>query len=77
MTYEVEWCYEDRSLDDVGRHMRERQVRRMVVLDDRKQLVGIVSLGDIATARGNAPVVSRTVEKISEPPTTHAAGRRP
>jgi CBS domain-containing protein len=77
MTHELEWCFEDHSLEDVGRHMRERQIRRMLVLNRDKQLVGIVSLGDLATARGNAPVVARTVEKISEPPTTHAAGRRP
>jgi len=75
MTHDVEWCVEDDNLEDVGRRMSEGQIRRMLVLDRRKKLVGIVSLGDLARVRGNAPVVARTIERISEPPTSHAVGR--
>ncbi len=67
MTYDVEWCFEDHSLEDVGRHMADMQIRRIVVLDRDRRLVGIVSLGDIARARGNAPVVTHAFENIAEP----------
>jgi CBS domain-containing protein len=73
MTYDVECCSEDASLDEVGRRMAERQVRRIVVLDGGKNIVGIVSLGDLARGRGNAPVVARTIEEISEPTKATAA----
>jgi CBS domain-containing protein len=73
MTYDVECCTEDSSLEEVGRRMAERQVRRIVVLDDDKKMVGIVSLGDLARARGNSPIVARAIEEISEPTKQSAA----
>jgi CBS domain-containing protein len=46
-------CFEDQSIDDVAQLMHENQVRRLVVLDRKtKQLVGVVSLGDLATHVG-------------------------
>jgi len=43
-------CFEDQSADDAAQLMHENQVRRLVVLDRKtKQLVGVVSLGDLAT----------------------------
>ena len=46
-------CFEDQSIDDAAQLMHENQVRRLVILDRKtKQLVGIVSLGDLATHVG-------------------------
>jgi CBS domain-containing protein len=43
-------CFEDQSVDDAAQLMHENQVRRVVVLDRKtKQLVGVISLGDLAT----------------------------
>jgi CBS domain-containing protein len=75
MTYDVLWCFEDVGLDEVGRRMQERQVRRMVVLDRKKEMVGIVSLGDLARAKGNAPIAARTLEEIARP--TKPIAKRP
>jgi CBS domain-containing protein len=61
------YCYEDHSLREVGRRMQGRQIRRLVVLDRKKNLVGIVSIGDIARANGNGPLVARTLEEVSRP----------
>jgi CBS domain-containing protein len=36
------------SVEDIARQMAERQVRRMPVVDDQQQLVGMVSLGDLS-----------------------------
>jgi CBS domain-containing protein len=63
----------DALLDDVERVMGDRQVRRVVVVDDDHCCVGIVSQADIALAAERyADVderdVARVVERISEPP---------
>jgi CBS domain-containing protein len=54
MSGEVRWCYEDQPLDDVMAQMADAQVRRIPVLshDAARRLVGIVSLGDLATRAG-------------------------
>jgi len=49
MSSEVKFCYEDESVDDLARNMSTLQVKRLPVLNRQKRLVGIVSLGDLAT----------------------------
>ena len=70
MTEEVETCKEDDNVADAAAQMGAKQIRRLVVLDDRGGLAGILSLGDIAGDYG-AKAVGRTLEEISE--TTPAA----
>src|SRR5207244_973346 len=48
MTHEIVWCYEDDDLTDVAERMREREVRRMLILNAEKRLAGVVSLEDIS-----------------------------
>ncbi len=52
MSRGVLYCYEDEDLDDVAGNMADIKVRRLPVLNARKRLVGIISLGDIAMADG-------------------------
>jgi CBS domain-containing protein len=52
MSEEVMYCFEDEDLETVTMNMGDIQVRRLPVLDKDKRLVGIVSLGDVATHRG-------------------------
>jgi CBS domain-containing protein len=47
--------------------MREKQVRRLVVLDRDKRLVGIVSLGDLAVETGDEHLAGKTLERVSQP----------
>jgi CBS domain-containing protein len=49
MTEEVRWCSEDDTVESVMAEMGDEQVRRLVVLDAGREIVGIVALGDIAT----------------------------
>lgn len=49
MSGHVRTVREDDDLQDVLREMSSAQVRRMPVVDPQERLVGIVSLGDIAT----------------------------
>ena len=48
MSQEVKYCYEDADTDEVLENMGEIQVRRMPVVNRDKELVGIVSIGDLA-----------------------------
>lgn len=49
MTREILYCRETDDTDDVARNMGENKVRRLPVLNAEKRLVGIVSLGDLAS----------------------------
>jgi CBS domain-containing protein len=48
MSTDVRCAHEDDDIDQVLGQMAQTQIRRMPVLDRKEQLVGIVSLGDIA-----------------------------
>ena len=47
-SWDVKYVYEDESLEDAARNMRDLRVRRLPVLNRDKRLVGIVSLSDLA-----------------------------
>lgn len=49
MSPEILYCNETDKPDDVARNMSENKIRRMPVLNAEKRLVGIVSLGDLAS----------------------------
>lgn len=59
MTREVRYCYEDETVEDVARTMAQAQVRRLPVKSRDEQLVGVVSLGNIADSHN--PDVSSTL----------------
>lgn len=48
MSEDVIWCSEDDDTQEVLGRMGERQIRRIPVVDANRNLVGIVSLGDLA-----------------------------
>jgi CBS-domain-containing membrane protein len=52
MSAEVKYCLEDDDIDDLAQNMASEQIRRLPVFNDEKRLVGIISLGDLATCRG-------------------------
>lgn len=54
MTAEMRYVFEDEDVHRAADLMAEQQVRRLPVLSRGKRLVGIVSLGDIATT-GHSP----------------------
>jgi len=49
MSPEVRYCFEDQSVAEVLRKMADIKVRRLPVINRAKRLVGIISLGDLAT----------------------------
>jgi len=54
MTEEVCYCFEDQDLGEIAANMAEIQVRRLPVMNCQKKLVGIISIGDIATNQNTA-----------------------
>jgi CBS domain-containing protein len=50
MTPEVKYCFADQDVDEIASNMADIQVRRLPVVNRDKRLVGILSLGDIATS---------------------------
>lgn len=56
----------DDDVDNVMRQMRDRQVRRIPVVEDGR-LVGIIAQADLAVDYSQDSEVGRTVERISEP----------
>jgi len=69
VTGEAKW-----SLEQVAKIMSEHQVRRLPIVQDG-QLVGIVSLGDVALYEDRNDVVKKSLQAISAPTGISAPGR--
>jgi CBS domain-containing protein len=67
MSPHVVYCFEDQDVSEAAQLMKEQQIRRLVVLNHEKRLVGIVSLGDLAVDTRDEALVGATLESISEP----------
>jgi CBS domain-containing protein/sporulation protein YlmC with PRC-barrel domain len=67
MTPEVVYAFEDEDVSEAARIMTQEQVRRLVVLNQSKQLVGIISLGDLAVHTDDVRQAGQTLEGVSEP----------
>jgi CBS domain-containing protein len=66
MSTDIHWCFDNQPVNEVMDQMRDAQIRRIPVKDhDTQKLVGIVSLGDVATK--HSAEVDRTLEEISTP----------
>lgn len=48
LSKQVLCCENSQSVEKVARHMCDEQVRRMPVINSDKQLLGVVSIGDLA-----------------------------
>ena len=60
MTNDVFWCYEDQTANEIADYMAEKEVRRLLVLNREKRIVGVISIGDLAKARGEQQTVRRS-----------------
>lgn len=54
MSSKVLYCTETDTIDAVAQNMAKAQVRRLVVLNAQKRMVGVVSIGDISSANTQA-----------------------
>ena len=61
---------DERGLDDVAQLMEREQIRRVVVVDAKGCVAGIVAQADIALA-GRAGKTAEVVKQVSEPGRSH------
>jgi CBS domain-containing protein len=78
MSREVATCLESDQVLDVARLMRQRQVRRIPVLDHAGRLRGLITVNDLARAAQHGPLASADVTSvlcsITHPRVDHPAG---
>jgi CBS domain-containing protein len=67
MTPGIVFCFDDQDISEAARLMEEKQVRRLVVLNRDKRMVGILSLGDLAVRNHDDRLSGEALERISEP----------
>ena len=68
MTKSVRSVKEDTPVAEVLSMMSSAQIRRVPVVNNRDELVGIVSIGDISTETNQDGRVGKTIEQISQGP---------
>ena len=66
MTPELVYALEEQGIEDAVELMREHEIRRLPIVDDRRRLVGIVALADLATRTG-AALAGEALEGVSKP----------
>lgn len=64
----VVWCFDDQNVSEAAKKMKENKVRRLMVIHrDDKQLVGVVSLGDLAN-NGTGKMSNSVLQSVSPSP---------
>jgi CBS domain-containing protein len=66
MTPGIRYCFDDEDVEQVLETMGESQIRRLPVLNRKKRMVGIVSLGDLALEVPHQPV-GYAIHLVSQP----------
>ena len=61
----VKYCFEDANVEDVIENMADLKIRRMPIMDSDKKLVGIVSIGDIASQMNTNSKLEKALQQIS------------
>jgi len=70
MTPDILYCFEDQEIEEAASLMEVNQIRRLPILDRDKQLVGILSLGDLSVRTEGTEeqdLAAEALEEISEP----------
>ncbi|MGE5309099.1 MAG: CBS domain-containing protein [Deltaproteobacteria bacterium] len=66
MTQGVVTCRQNEAVRTVEKTMEQNRIRRVVIVNEQDQPVGVVSLGDIAAHKGQKEA-GEVLEKVSEP----------
>jgi CBS domain-containing protein len=65
MTQELKYVFEDEDLGHVADNMAEQQVRRLPVVNRDKRVVGVISLGDLASADRSGRYAGRALRGVA------------
>lgn len=67
MSEDVICCYLDQNVEVAAHLMQSQQIRRVLVVDRDKRLVGIVSLGDLAVVAETPAKAGEILQEVSGP----------
>jgi CBS domain-containing protein len=70
MTPDAAYCFDDQTLDEAAVLMEAHQIRRLPILNRDKELIGILSLGDLAVRTAGTEdreLADEVLNEISEP----------
>ena len=67
MTPSVFRCFDDQGIEEAAQLMEQKQIRRLPIVNRDKQLVGIISLGDLALRSQNEQLAEEVLESVSIP----------
>jgi CBS domain-containing protein len=65
MTPQVVYCFEEQPLHEAAHFMEEHSIRRIMVLDSGKRLVGLLSSDDLAMTAGGLAI--DVIERCLDP----------
>lgn len=65
MSKGIQYCFDTDTLEKAAEKMEELQIRRLVVLNKDKRLIGVLSLGDFATKSQDKTLCSELAESVS------------
>lgn len=66
MTSRPFYCFDDQDIEDACFVMEDNRVRRLLVFDRRRDLVGILSLDDVAARAWNNKLVGHALSSIAK-----------
>ncbi len=72
MSTDIHTSAPDDSVNDIMALMGSEQIRRIPIVDERGDVVGIIAQADIVLEANDNKKAEKTVEKISEPSGKHA-----
>ena len=72
MSTDIHTSAPDDSVNDVMSLMGSEQIRRIPIVDERGDVVGIIAQADIVLEANDNKKAEKTVEKISEPSGKHS-----
>jgi CBS domain-containing protein len=67
MSEHITYIYDDQDLTELADLMKKEQIRRVVVLNRDKRMVGIASLGDLTVDGENVGLGGEVLKKVSQP----------
>lgn len=66
MSPNVYYCYDDDDVKKAAQYMSDQQVRRLIVLNHDKRIVGVVSLGDLAAKNKDEKLAGHVLHEVCE-----------
>lgn len=67
MTPTVVYCFDDEDIRDAAALMKERQLRRLIVLNRQGRPAGVISLADIVLYTQQETLAAEVLKEVSKP----------